>query len=275
MSKLTILAFYSGAKTYTITLSDGQDFSVSKKNDYAAEIAKLAAKKDVKNLLKTLDLATKVQESGVGECGQVLWKLEGQAVKLYNEDTGKYENIPPAIEKKALQHINEDLPPDPLMRFWTKLKRNPSPLCQQRLFDCLEVNEHPITEDGCFIAYRSIRKDWLDKHSGTMDNSVGNVLTMPREDVCDDMDQTCAAGLHVASFDYANHSFGSAGDRLIICKVHPEDVVAIPRDYNSQKMRTCRFEVLAEMKGKRKELKSALYNEDEFSNEDESGWEYE
>jgi len=274
MSKLTILAFYSGAKTYTVTFSDGQDFSISKDNDYANEVARLAVQKDAEGLLKTLDLATRVEVTGTGECGQVLWKLDGYAVKLYNEDTGKYENVPLAIEKKVLQYVDEGLPPEPLMRFWTKLQRNPSALCQQRLFDCLEVNEHPITEDGCFIAYRSIRKDWKDKHSGTMDNSVGRVLTMPREDVCSDMDQTCAPGLHVASFDYANHSFGSSGDRLVICKVHPEDVVAIPRDYNSQKMRTCRFEVLAEMKGPRKELTTALYDDEDFSEEPETEWYY-
>jgi hypothetical protein len=65
---------------------------------------------------------------------------------------------------------------------------------------------------------------------------------MPRELVNDDPTQTCSAGLHVASIEYAKN-FASDGV-LVVCEVNPEHVVAIPIDYDQQKMRVCEYKVV-------------------------------
>jgi hypothetical protein len=71
---------------------------------------------------------------------------------------------------------------------------------------------------------------------------------VPRNCVDEDPDRTCSHGLHVCSFDYLPH-FSHANGHVVVCKVNPADVVAIPRDYNNTKMRVCRYEVVGEYEG--------------------------
>jgi hypothetical protein len=77
-----------------------------------------------------------------------------------------------------------------------------------------------------------------------MDNSVGKIVDMERNKVDDNKDQTCSTGLHFCGQSYLSH-FG--GERVVIVKVHPADVVSIPSDYNGAKGRACRYEVIGEV----------------------------
>jgi hypothetical protein len=149
------------------------------------------------------------------------------------------------LGETILSFIDEGIPFEPLVKFCRKLRNNPSKASVDQLFAFLEANRHPITVDGNFIAYKKVRPDMKDIHSGTFDNSVGKTLEMPREAVNPDPTQTCSTGLHVASWDYASNSFGSAHDTLVEVEVDPADVVAVPIDYNQGKMRTCRYKVRA------------------------------
>ena len=67
---------------------------------------------------------------------------------------------------------------------------------------------------------------------------------MERYNVDDNKDNTCSTGLHFCSKDYLN-SFG--GERTVIVKINPRDVVSIPSDYNATKGRACRYEVVGEI----------------------------
>ena len=81
-----------------------------------------------------------------------------------------------------------------------------------------------------------------------MDQQVGAIVTMPREKVVFDEDLTCAPGLHFCSKDYLRFFFNEEkGNRVVLIKINPADVVSIPADYNNTKGRCCRFEVLAEV----------------------------
>jgi hypothetical protein len=111
----------------------------------------------------------------------------------------------------------------------------------------LEKNSLPITPDGCFLAYKKVRNDYLDIHSGTMNNSVGQVVSMERNEVDDDKDRTCSAGLHFCSQDYLPHFGNGYDNRVVILKINPRDVVSIPSDYNNAKGRACRYEVVGEI----------------------------
>lgn len=132
----------------------------------------------------------------------------------------------------------------PLMLFLDNLILNPSFRAVQELYDFLEASQLPITEDGCFLAYKRIRSDYTDVHSGTFDNSIGTVVEMPRNEVDEDKDRTCSAGLHFCSRAYLPHF---SGDRVVVLKINPADVVAIPSDYNNAKGRACRYEVIQEL----------------------------
>ena len=127
---------------------------------------------------------------------------------------------------------------------------NPSKTAVDELYLFLEACELPITEDGHFIAYKIVKNDYKDIYSGTLDNSIGKTVSMPRNAVDDDRNRTCSAGLHFCSKDYLSH-YGSgsrSNDRCILVKINPADVVSIPADYNNAKGRTWQYTVVGEVK---------------------------
>ena len=156
------------------------------------------------------------------------------------------EIMPSSLTRKLLTVARNGLPLEPWKRFVVRVFANPSRGAQAELNEFLEAADLPITEDGCFLAYKRVRDDYRDLHSGTFDNSVGKVCQMERQDVDSDRDRTCSAGLHFCSQDYLKN-FYSGGGRIVIVKVNPADVVSIPSDYNFTKGRTCRYEVVGEV----------------------------
>jgi len=124
---------------------------------------------------------------------------------------------------------------------------NPSHRAVQELYSFLEAGSMALTEDGYFLTYKKIRENWTDIHTGTFDNSIGATPNMPRNMVDEDSEKTCSNGLHVCSYDYLSHFGWSDNNRVVLCKVNPRDVVAIPKDYNNTKMRVCEYKVLQEV----------------------------
>lgn len=143
-----------------------------------------------------------------------------------------------------LRDLSQGKVPNSAINFLEKLMYNPSKQSVDELWGFLEACDLPITEDGYFLAYKKVRDDYLDCHSATIDNSVGQVVEMPRNLVNDNRSQTCSSGLHFCSQYYLDN-FG--GDRLMAVKIDPADVVSIPTDYNDSKGRCCKYTVIAEL----------------------------
>ena len=152
-----------------------------------------------------------------------------------------------ALTSRMVQMLTEDFPIEPLVLFVENLMDNPSRRAVQELYGFLEKNSLPITPDGHFLAYKKVRDDYKDIHSGTMDNSVGQIVEMERNAVDDDKDRTCSTGLHFCSESYLPHFGTGPGNRVVILKINPRDVVSIPSDYNDSKGRACRYEVIDEL----------------------------
>jgi hypothetical protein len=133
----------------------------------------------------------------------------------------------------------------PIFKFITRLQLNPSKRAVDELYTFLEHKYLPVTETGTFLAYKAVRQDFTDKHTGKFDNSVGNVLEMPRNKVDDDKEVGCSYGFHAGTLEYAS-GFAGGNDRLVLVEIDPADVVSIPTDCNFQKLRTCRYKVVAE-----------------------------
>ena len=148
------------------------------------------------------------------------------------------------LATRMITMLQEGFTIEPLVKFMENLLENPSKRSVDELYGFLEKNNLPITPDGHFLAYKRVRENYLDVHSGTMDNSPGKIVEMPRYKVDDDKDKTCSSGLHFCSEGYLKH-FGGA--RTVIVKINPRDVVSIPSDYNNTKGRTCRYEVIGEV----------------------------
>lgn len=128
--------------------------------------------------------------------------------------------------------------------------------------DAWEYNEHLDTyyrtkgvaaevtyEGGLQELYTSIIKgmdydtptftDWHTRRSTII---LGEAVSMPREDCDNDPNNTCSSGLHVGAPGYVAGFGGRASDNYILaCLVSPMNVVAVPYDYDFEKMRTCEY----------------------------------
>jgi hypothetical protein len=158
-----------------------------------------------------------------------------------------------ALATRMITMLQDEFPIEPLVNFMENLMTNPSKRAVDELYGFLEKNSLPITPDGHFLAYKKVRDDYMDIYSNTMLNAPGQVLEMERNEVNDDKDQTCSSGLHFCSQEYLPHFGTGSGNRVVIVKINPRDVVSIPSDYNNAKGRTCRYEVIGEIGGEKVE----------------------
>ena len=148
------------------------------------------------------------------------------------------------LAARMIQMLQDGFTIEPMVLFMENLMQNPSKRAVDELYGFLEKNNLPLTPDGYFLAYKKVRDDFKDCYSGTMDNSVGNIVGMDRNKVDDNKDNTCSTGLHFCGQSYLAHFSGA---RTVIVKINPRDVVSIPSDYNGAKGRACRYEVIGEL----------------------------
>lgn len=158
----------------------------------------------------------------------------------------KGEPFAGVLATRMIAMLEEGFSIEPMVNFMENLMANPSKRAVTELYGFLEKNNLPLTPDGHFLAYKKVRRDFKDIHSGTMDNSPGRVVEMERNKVDDNKDVTCSTGLHFCGLSYLPH-FGGSDSRVVIVKINPRDVVSIPSDYNDAKGRACRYEVIGEM----------------------------
>ena len=182
------------------------------------------------------------------------------------------EEVHGSISKRILEFMSKGLPFEPLVKFLENLMNNPSMQSQTELYDFLEHENLPITEDGYFLAYKAVSKDFKDKWRGSFDNRVGQVCEMRRAKVDDNRGRGCSAGLHAGALNYvATYGSVDSGDHIVIVKINPEDVVSVPSDCNCEKLRTCKYEVVGEYQCELlKPLYKSEFEEDSYVDEEEA-----
>ena len=162
-----------------------------------------------------------------------------------------------AIVDRMFEMLAEDFDITPMVNFLQNLLQNPSKTSIDELYLFLEATNLPITEDGHFLAYKMVRKDYLDIYTGTFDNSVGKKLSMPRGEVDPVRDRTCSHGFHFCSESYLGSGYSTVDEgRVVILKINPRDVVSIPSDYNNAKGRACEYTVVDELQDWSERLKA-------------------
>lgn len=173
-----------------------------------------------------------------------------------------YQNEPVhnTVAERILSLMRDGFPFKPMLLFLDNLMENPSYRAVQELYTFLEHKGLPITEDGCFLGYKAVKPDYTDKHTGKFDNSVGKELSVLRRTVDDNWRQECSSGFHVGSLEYVR-GFVSYGDHVMIVKVNPADVVAVPSN-ECTKMRVCKYVVVGEYDYKK--LMESVYMPDQL-----------
>jgi hypothetical protein len=163
--------------------------------------------------------------------------------------------MPELFTDRILDMKKEGFDFDSMLNFMCNLNDNPSDKSILELFDFMQHKHLPITDDGSFLAYKAVRKDFTDIYTGNLDNNVGSTVSVDRSSVDGDRDRGCSHGLHVGSIDYVT-SYGGidldnmddnddGGNQIVICKVNPRDVVSVPKCSRYQKLRCCQYEVVA------------------------------
>jgi hypothetical protein len=237
-----------------------------------------------KMILEALPTATADELLTIVDVEKAVAAFSDGLVEIKNgQVTYEGEVVHGSISKRILEFMSKGLPFQPLVTFLNNLMENPSMQSQKELYDFLEHEHLPITEDGYFLAYKAVRNDYMDKYRGVFDNHVGNVCEMTRSKVDDDRGRGCSNGLHAGALNYvAGYGSLESGDKIVIVKINPRDVVSVPSDCNFEKLRTCRYEVVGEYQG---ELLKPLYSasldngvdydyddEEEYDNDYDWGW---
>ncbi len=140
---------------------------------------------------------------------------------------------------------------EPLCVFLDNVMEQPDDRAKTGLYDWLAASNLPITDDGHFLAWKIVGPDYRPISTlGTYrDEHIpdGRYVSMPRGECDTDPDTTCSSGLHFCSTSYLP-SYGTVeGNRVVVVKIHPRDVVAFPRDYNLAKGRACGYFVVDEV----------------------------
>lgn len=216
---------------------DGDMKTVNTSHINYHEIVEAIKESRFEDAIALMDVAKTISDYGAGQ-------VEVRGGVVYYNGMALHNTLTTRMIKMREEGFNID----PLCRFLENLMQNPSKRSVDQLYSFLESGSMPITEDGHFLAYKIVRANYRDQHSGKFDNSPGKVIEVPRNQVAEDPDQTCAEGLHFCSQGYLGHYGSGRGSRVMIIKINPADVVAIPRDYNNAKGRCCRYEVLYEAK---------------------------
>lgn len=208
------------------------------------------------------------------------------------------------------------LNPDPnsVDQLWEFTQRHSVPVTKQGLLLCYKkvgVKKYHDTETGKQIGYANKDHDiytdengnpvgrqydalsgkmqelalsdelmFVDLYTGEVDNSVGQIVSMDRDEVLEDPDQACGPGLHAAAMEYIPH-YGTggnisppenksswedcsieethnylrqySGDPIVEVLVNPRHVVSVPKDHSFAKLRACQYFVYRLFNGERTE----------------------
>jgi hypothetical protein len=171
------------------------------------------------------------------------------------------------LTDRIIKMMAEGFKFDHMIKFLENLMQNPSKRAVDETYWFLENYGLPITEDGCFLAYKAVRNNYTDIYSGKFNNSIGSVVSMPRNMVDDNYGMDCSNGLHVGALDYVvgyghfkkGEAVPAGGNRLLLVKVNPADVVSVPKYEGHTKMRVCQYTVVSEINDVVKELDKVVY----------------
>lgn len=133
-----------------------------------------------------------------------------------------------------------------MIKFLENIMNNPRIESVKALYEFLEYKSLPITDDGCFLAYKAVNNNFTDIYTGKIKNNIGTIVKVSRKEVDPIAENTCSYGLHVGDLEYVR-DYMKSDSKCIVVKINPIDVVTVPPDFKKQKMRVCKYEVISEL----------------------------
>ena len=223
---------------------DKQSFSLNKTHPSFSKLRKAIKDKNWKLVPKLVSTAKLLSVESHGD-------VDVREGKVFY----KGEEVHSSLAQRIVDMVSVGKPVRHLVRFMNLLEQNPSPLARKEFYDWLDNNHLPICDNGCFLAYKSIRDNYTDTHTGTVDNRPGQTILGSRKWFDGNYREQCSTGYHVCSKQY-----GTYGDRTMAVMINPRDVLSAV----SGKMRVVNYEVLKEL-GKKGDLEFENFYKTGFS----------
>jgi len=270
------------------TLVDGKPYLVSPTHPNYFKVVKAFKDRDAELFVSLVDIPAAVERfvSSSVATSHSLGVVVQDGQVFYNG-----EPVDSSISSRIVALMNEGFDVSGLLKFLENLMDNPSANSVQELYSFLANKNLPITDDGCFLAYKTVVRyygepfvdvngltvsdgDNVDKFSSKVRNNVGDSPEMTRNKVDDNCERHCSYGYHVGALSYAGPGgwYNSSSDIVVIVKVNPRDAVSVPRDHDFTKLRVCRYEVVAVYQGALEHAQYESSNVYDDDDEDRDNW---
>jgi hypothetical protein len=176
----------------------------------------------------------------------------------FDENTGQifFEDylLKTNLTDRIYQYWENEVPYEPLLNLLRKIMshKKERSYMQEDLFDFLEYNDLPITEDGCFLAYKNTNSDGSPPYQtdSNIRYEVGKeVVELAAKDNYD-RGACNGAGLYFGNRKYWGSNWNGkewgGNGRMFLVKIDPRDVVSIPNNYNDGKAKCWKLKVVKE-----------------------------
>lgn len=214
----------------------GKPFALQSSHPTFKSLVSALKKKDWARVPKLVSVAQSVVARSAGK---VALSPDGKSVTFMGKAVDNN------LTRFIIKYVTEGKDVIHLLRFMNNIYANPQHEAVTEFFDWFKNSGLPITDDGCFLAYKSVDDDMKDTHTHTVDNSPGQVIMMPRNVADQNWRTQCSSGFHVCSKQY-----GVYGTQQMAVKVNPADVLSA----QGGKLRTVRYEVIKKLGTKQEDL---------------------
>jgi hypothetical protein len=245
--------FYTKHDRGLVAFIDGKSVAVSDTNENYAAILEALHAKDYAKVKSLASITTTINTAAaevVTNGKQRIFVKDGKV--WFNDLNGDVTELEGSLVDRILEAMRKGLTEKaiaPLVMFLDNVMKNKLKDIRNELYLFMMSGKMPITPDGHFLAYKKVKSDFKDIYTGKMDNSPGKLVSMPAEQVDTDRHNTCSRGLHFCTRGYLS-SYGSGhSSKVVIVKVNPRHVFAIPSDYNNAKGRASEYYVIGECTG--------------------------
>ena len=188
------------------------------------------------------------------------YEIEGETLK----SDGKVVPSEIAKEIKQVAKSNDEIPKEYKL-FLNKLDALENKVTAQRIKDWVSNHGLCISEKGNIVSLKATRTDGYSHRGNTsitplrgkVDTEgrikyiVGQYVELDLKDCDPDVDATCSNGLHCGAIDYLNgYTYGDDQSTWYYVEVDPKNIIVIPEDCNSTKIRCSKMKVLKKISDK-------------------------
>lgn len=221
--------YFKDDKQLTVYFSNGESAVWSINHPDIKEVERLCALNAWTEIMVLHNAAKAVMTKEVSVEDNFM-DIDGVIVDLSTTNNPIFQFIDLLRKKGVVDTEIERIKP-----FLNNMFENPFIDAVTEIYDYCKAMDFEITDDGCFLAYKNVRKDLGSIHdNGKTKHKIGEYTEEKLYDT--NRNNHCSNGLHFCSKGYL---VSYPGEVTIIVKVNPKDVVSIPTDYNFMKGR-CR-----------------------------------